>query len=138
MKSSLLAIIILFSTFAFGQEEYAETPKIGVKVPEGETVVLNGVSVKFLEVVEDSRCPKDVTCIWAGRAIVKAQVTSNGNVEEKTLVFGETRPGEEKNTNLFTSEEFVINGLTLNPYPTSESTGKKTGYDLLICEEKNR
>ncbi|WP_271423638.1 hypothetical protein [Aequorivita sinensis] len=136
MKNSLFAILILISSLSFGQDS-PKTPKIGVKVPEGETVVLKGVSVKFLEVIEDSRCPEGVNCMWAGRAIVKAEVTSNGKTEEVTLIFGETRPGEEKNTNLFTSDKFVINGLTLNPYPTSESTGKDTGYVLLICEEKN-
>ncbi len=83
MKKSLLAIIILFSTFAFGQEDSAETPKIAVKVPKGETVVLKGVSIKFMEVMEDSRCPEGVDCIWAGRAIVKAKVTANGKTEEK-------------------------------------------------------
>lgn len=136
MKNSLFAILILISSLSFGQDS-PKTPKIGVKVPEGETVVLKGVTVKFLEVIEDSRCPEGVNCMWAGRAIVKAEVTSNGKTEEVTLIFGETRPGEEKNTNLFTSEEFVINGLTLNPYPTSESTGKDFGYVLLVCEEKN-
>lgn len=138
MKNSLLAIIILFSTFAFGQEDSAETPKIGVKVPQGETVVIKGISIKFLEVIEDSRCPKDVTCIWAGRAIVKVEVIANGKKEEKILTFGEVRPGEEKNTNLYNSGKFAINGLTLNPYPTSEITGKDTGYVLVVCEEKNQ
>ncbi len=138
MKNSLLAVIILFSTFAFGQEDSVEAPKIAVKVPIGETVVLKGVSIKFLEVLEDSRCPKGVNCIWAGRARVKVEVTSKGKKEEKILTFGEVKPGEEKNTNLFSSSNFAINGLTLNPYPTSESTGKAKGYVLLICEEKNK
>ena len=26
---------------------------------------------KVIEVIEDSRCPKDVTCVWEGRLIVK-------------------------------------------------------------------
>src|SRR5690554_4216237 len=121
MKNSLLAIIILFSSFAFGQEESAETPKIGIKVLKGETVVLKGVSIKFLEVVEDSRCPEGLTCIWAGRAIVKAEVSANGKKEIKTLIFGEVKPGEEANSNLYSSDEFAINGLTLNPYPTAET-----------------
>lgn len=137
MKNSLLAIIILFSTFAFGQEDSSETPKIAIKVAKGETVKVKGISIKFLELVEDSRCPTGVNCIWAGRAIVKVEVTSNGNKQERMLTFGEIRPGEEKNTNLYSSNEFSINGLTLNPYPTSESTGKDKGYVLLICEEKN-
>lgn len=137
MKNSLLAIVILFSTFAFGQEDSAETPKIGVKIPIGKAIELKGVSIKFLEVVEDSRCPTGVECIWAGRAIVKTAVTSNGKTEEKLLIFGEVRRGEEKNSNLFSSKEFAINGLMLNPYPTSESAGKDKGYVLLVCEEIN-
>ena len=137
MKNSILAILILFSTFAFGQEDSTETPKIGIKLPIGGTTVLKGISLKFMEVLEDSRCPTNVTCIWAGRARVKVAVTSNGETEEKILTFGEVRPNEEKNTNLYSSKEFAINGITLNPYPTSESTGKDTGYVLLVCEEKN-
>ncbi|PHR13683.1 MAG: hypothetical protein COA40_03770 [Aequorivita sp.] len=137
MKNSLLAIIILFSTLAFGQEEAGETPKIAVKVPKGETIVLKGVSIKFMEVLEDSRCPEGVDCIWAGRAIVKVKVTANGKSEEKLLIFGEIRPGEEKNTNLYSSANFAINGLSLKPYPTAESAGNINNYALLVCEEKN-
>lgn len=137
MKNSLLAIIILFSAFAFAQEDSAETPKIAVKVPKGETVVLKGVSIKFLEVVEDSRCPEGVDCIWAGRVIVKAKVTANGKSEERLLTFGEVRRGEEKNTNLYSSANFAINALGVKPYPTSEGDGKIKNYVLLICEEKN-
>jgi|21_taG_2_1085346.scaffolds.fasta_scaffold00051_39 hypothetical protein len=138
MKNSLLAIIILFSTFAFGQEDSAETPKIAVKVPKGETIILKGISIKFMEVVEDSRCPEGLDCIWAGRAIVKAKVTTNGKSEEKLLTFGEVRPGEEKNTNLYSSATFAINGLSLKPYPTTESVGNINSYVLLVCEEKNK
>lgn len=46
--------------------------------------------------MEDSRCPTGVTCIWAGRARVKVEITSEGKTEEKTLTFGEVRQGEEK------------------------------------------
>ncbi len=137
MKNSLLAVLILFSAFAFGQEDSAETPKIAVKVPKGETVVLKGISIKFMDVVEDSRCPEGVNCIWAGRAIVKVEVTANGKSEEKLLIFGEVRPEEEKNTNLYSSPNFAINGLSLKPYPTSDDAGKINNYVLLVCEEKN-
>ena len=137
MKYSLLSFLILFSSFAIGQNDQSKAPIIGVKVPLDESIVLKGISIKFVEVVEDSRCPKDVNCIWAGRAIVKVEVTANGKKEEKTLIFGEVRPGENKNTNLYSSNEFAINGLTLNPYPTAEHS-EDTNYVLLVCEEKNQ
>lgn len=137
MKNSLLAIVVLFSTFAFGQEETAETPKIAIKVALGETVLIKGIAIKFLEVLEDSRCPTGVTCIWAGRAIVNVEVANNGTKQVKKMIFGETKRGETKDTNLYSSSEFAINGLTLNPYPTSENSNNKKPYELLICEEKN-
>ncbi len=138
MKNSLLAIIILFSSFAFGQDDAAETPKIAIKVSKGETVVIKGVSIKFVEVVEDSRCPTGVDCIWAGRAKVKVTVTTNAKTEEKILIFGEVRPGEEESTNLYSSSQFAINGLKLTPYPNAKSVGKIENYVLLVCEEKNK
>lgn len=134
MKNLLLVTLVLFSTYAFGQSSSIEVPKIGIKVPLGKTLEANGVSVKFVEVVEDSRCPKDVSCIWAGRAIVKAEVSSEGNTEEKTLIFGEVRPGEEKSTTLYSSKEFSIDGLTLNPYPTSQGS-EDTNYVLVVSEK---
>ncbi|MDN3723183.1 hypothetical protein QRD02_02220 [Aequorivita sp. SDUM287046] len=138
MKYSLVTLLILFSSFAFGQKDSAETPKIAVKIPKGETIILKDVSITFMEVVEDSRCPEGVDCIWAGRAIVKTKVTANGKTEEKLLTFGEIRPGEEKNTNLYSSNVFAINGLSLKPYPNSKTAGKIKDYVLLVCEEQNK
>jgi hypothetical protein len=34
----------------------------------------HGLSVEFVRVVEDSRCPTDVTCVWAGE--VKVQLST--------------------------------------------------------------
>lgn len=137
MKNPLLAILILFSTYSIGQNGSAETPKIGIKIPLGTTVEMKGISIKFLEVMEDSRCPKDVTCIWAGRAMVKAEVIANGKREEKTLIFGEVRAGEEKNSTLYSSKDYAIIGLTLNPYPTSQKS-EETEYVLLVSERENQ
>lgn len=34
----------------------------------------HGLTVEFVKVVEDSRCPTDVTCVWAGE--VKVQIAT--------------------------------------------------------------
>lgn len=134
MKYAFISCLILFSNFACGQNSESQPPVIGIKVPLEESVVINGITLKFLEVVEDSRCPKGVNCIWAGRAIVKVEVTADGQKAIKTLIFGQTRPGEEKNVNLYNSSKFLINGLTLNPYP--EAQQKDRNYVLLVTEDK--
>lgn len=39
----------------------------------------------FLEVVEDSRCPRGVQCIQAGRAVVRVAVLRDGQLTTETL-----------------------------------------------------
>src|SRR5690606_20815520 len=127
-----------FSSFAIGQNDQAKPPLIAVKIPLEGSIFLKGVSIKFLEVLEDSRCPDGVSCVWAGRAIVKVEINSNGQTIEKTIIYGKTKPEEDGNTNLFNSRELTINGLTLNPYPNVENLGEDTNYQLLVYEEKNQ
>lgn len=134
MKNPLIFLFLLVSTFAFSQNEKLETPKIAIKIPLGETVVIKDVSIKFLEVTEDSRCPEYVTCIWAGRAIVKVEVSVKGkNPQQKQLLFGATQVGETVDNVLYKSGDRVLEGLKLTPYP-KESTSENMEYVLLVCE----
>ena len=43
-----------------------------------QEVQIGDVRVKPLAVLEDSRCPVDVTCIWAGRVRVRVAVSGAG------------------------------------------------------------
>ncbi len=131
MKKSILLVLILITSVTFAQEEKVEVPKIAVKVPMGETVLLGDVSIKFIKVLEDSRCPKDVTCVWAGQAKVLVEVSVSGKESKQVeLLFG----GKKDNI-LYSSEEKVLKGIALSPYPTSDTAGK-LNYVLLVSEEK--
>ncbi len=53
----------------------AEVPAAGtVRISLGEAVTVADVPVRFDAVTEDSRCPPDVNCVWAGRAHVRLVV----------------------------------------------------------------
>jgi len=47
-----------------------------------------GVAVEPLRVIEDSRCPQDVTCVWAGRFVLAARVRDHGRVQSVKLTLG--------------------------------------------------
>ncbi len=49
-----------------------------LKINEQTTDQASGITLKFVELVEDSRCPEGVNCIWAGNAKVKISVSKNG------------------------------------------------------------
>ena len=41
----------------------------------GETARLGDLAVRPLVVIEDSRCPRDATCVWAGRLRLRAAIS---------------------------------------------------------------
>ena len=47
----------------------------------GEVARVDGLRVRPLAIVEDSRCPINAVCVWAGRLVVRAEV-SGGNWRE--------------------------------------------------------
>lgn len=44
----------------------------------GEEVRLGTLRIRPIAVLEDSRCPADVTCVWAGRIRVRVAVSGAG------------------------------------------------------------
>jgi hypothetical protein len=129
MKKSILLVFLLVSVLGFSQDKPVEVPMIATKVPQGEAVKFKNATVKFIKVIEDSRCPKDVTCIWAGQAKVLVEITETGKVSKKMeLLF------DGKTINVIcASEGYSLKGMSLTPYPTSDIVGKMD-YVLLVSE----
>ena len=83
MKRTLtLALFALASCETVPQRDYANGPT----APLNEVATLDGLTVKPLAVLEDSRCPILVRCIWAGRVRISAEVSGSGTRE---LTLGE-------------------------------------------------
>jgi hypothetical protein len=82
MKAIILILTILLgSTFAPAQAQEKLTIRNG-----GQAVTKNGrITVKFLELIEDSRCPEDVNCVWAGIARIKVRLSKNGKSSDFEL-----------------------------------------------------
>ena len=75
-----------------------------------EEVTVNGLSIKPWAVTEDSRCPSDVQCIWAGQ--VKVAFSLKSSTETRAAV--ELKPGESTST-----KSFKVTLVKVDPYPTS-------------------
>jgi len=58
-----------------------------VSVRLGETARLGDLRVRPIRVIEDSRCPGDVTCVWAGR--LRLRVAISGVPGETELILGQ-------------------------------------------------
>ena len=62
---------------AKGQTQVARLSR-EFKLKAGKQVMLKGtrLRIKFAAVENDSRCPSDVTCVWAGNAAVQLQLSA--------------------------------------------------------------
>ena len=68
----------------------ATTPRAnsGPTAALGEVAYPNGLYVRPITVVEDSRCPEQVRCVWAGRIIVRARMKGPGWTQIRDFELG--------------------------------------------------
>lgn len=85
-----MAVIVLSSCAA---------PRAGTPLRDGSNVALNqkayvdGPLVQPIAVLEDSRCPTNVQCIWAGRVRVKmVWIRPDGEKEPFEVTLGDATP----------------------------------------------
>lgn len=60
----------------------------GTPVALGQGVQVGSVVATPIEVVEDSRCPINARCVWAGRLVVKTRIDGKGWRETSDLALG--------------------------------------------------
>jgi len=60
----------------------------------GQVAQVAGVRIRPIALVEDSRCPVNVQCVWAGRLVILAQIDFNGGGESfrGNMTLGEPVP----------------------------------------------
>ena len=141
MKKILFLITILITSLSFAQDstttKKVTPPKIVTKLNFGESVQFEDIRLKFVEVVQDSRCPKAVQCIWAGEVIVLVDVFKNGNkVEQKKLTINPTFSLKKQLGNLFSSEEISVYGFNVLPYPVSSNKIPMEDYYIQLDVRK--
>jgi hypothetical protein len=99
----------------------------------GQTAVIKGqgLQITFEDVIEDSRCPANVTCIWAGRdsSIIKIVQASS----QYRMVL--TEPGLTDQYTTATYQEYQLS-FHLTPYPTAGQTIQKGEYRLQLIVSK--
>lgn len=98
----------------------------------GQSIAIDGdaLTITFIEVTEDSRCPSNVVCVWAGNAAIRLNVMARNSEASST----------ELNTNLDPGSvdygAFTIELVALVPSPHTERTISPDEYvaTLLVSE----
>lgn len=91
MRVRVLLPVILFCLAAIAPARTPDT--LNLRLGQQKFVSNGKLTVKFLSVVEDSRCPINARCIWAGNAKIRVSV-AKGRAAARIIEL-ETRSGQD-------------------------------------------
>lgn len=103
------------------------------KIGLGEDVVLKGedLIMRFLSVLEDSRCPKGEQCITGGKGRIELRLKKLQK-EPSTLELNTSSESQEA-----TYEGYEVKIVALDPYPKMGGNIKPADYILTLVVRKN-
>jgi hypothetical protein len=101
----------------------------------GERIVVMGTpwTLEFTEVGGDSRCPTDVTCVWAGEVTLAFLASMEASARELEVTLG---PQGEPVVAL--DDQYVLRILAVTPQPQADVEIKPGAYSALIVVERAR
>ena len=89
MKTKIKALLFLFIIgLSLSSCVGGANARLGEEfiLPVGQSVVITGedIGIKFIEVSEDSRCAKGVTCVWEGRVTALVEISTDGSAYHRS------------------------------------------------------
>jgi hypothetical protein len=130
MKSVMLSALLLLTAGAQtgGRRGVSLNQEFTLKVGQAALVRPGGLRVTLERVLEDSRCPQGVNCVWAGNARVTVGLSGPGGKPARV----------ELNTNVEPRRQsylrYEVELLGLSPYPKEgqKVDGKSYSVRLLV------
>lgn len=99
------------------------------KYGETQEFAKSKLSIAFMEVLEDSRCPTGVDCMWEGLAKIQLGITQGANESEQTELTLRSGQPDLAKTEL---ADYQIELLEVNPYPKKGSKIAKEDYQIRL------
>ena len=132
MRFSLLAVLLLLLLLAACGGEAGEVKanlgqEFSLSMGQTASIQDEALKLRFLEVIGDSRCPKDVTCVWQGQASCLVEITYSELLHKVTLI----QPGLSEEPSQIDFNDYLIK-FNLTPYPEAGKEIKKNDYRLRL------
>ena len=138
MKKLIFLALVAFAIFVACNKDDQPDPK-PVNLDEPFNLALNetaeleadGTRITLLGILEDSRCPTGVNCIWAGRAVAEFMLENSGEKRIETLT---DNPGNDPNLSThFNAFGHGVQLLQVMPYPAAGSLIPEKDYIVRLA-----
>ena len=128
----LVALLPAGAACRLGDTEASLEQQFSLAIGKGAQITGENLKISFKEVVEDSRCARDVTCVWEGRVVSLLEITRDGEVTEITL----TQPGMTDQPAVESHQGYSFT-FNVEPYPEEAEKPIESGeYRLLLTLSK--
>ena len=107
--------MFVLATFALAACATVPPADSGPTAALGQYATVNGIRIRPIEVVEDSRCPAAVQCIWAGRLKVRARMTGPGWTQIRDFELGVPQAVDMYRVTLMAAEPPKQAGAEIDP-----------------------
>ena len=120
MRKTILTLLL---TLVFGSFLQAQTnQKITVQINQQKTLGRNKLTIKFVSLIEDSRCPTDTKCIQAGNARIQIKVKKAGGAPQTFELNTNDKP------QAVSFAGYTIKLTDLNPKPATNIRINRLGF----------
>lgn len=121
-KASSLLLAALLAGCAQATEPGSASLDRDFLVREGQQVMVDGerLAIRFQDVTEDSRCPTDVQCVWAGEGVIVLRVSEPGREPAEVTL----RTTEGKQSGVYGG--YRVSLKNLDPKPRSGGSPPET------------
>ena len=82
--------------------------------PNQQAQIASGISVRFLAVTTDSRCPAAAICVWAGDAVARFEIVRSSRSAETLDLHTTLQPNQGQ------ASGYTIQLIELAPYPIAD------------------
>jgi len=134
MSFAFFAFIALFSPLFAQQSRKAEVIRLGqdfdLKINQEAMVEGEGLAVVFESVLEDGRCPEDVTCVWSGNAKIKVRLSKQKQTPGAINLNTEVKP---KSSSYL---DYEIRLVALKPLPKKDKPVQSNEYKATLIITK--
>lgn len=128
MRTAILTAVILLGVCGVAAAQTEET--ISFRSGQQKQAGRGKLNIRFISVLEDSRCPVRAVCVWAGNAKVRIDVSIRHR-QKKTI---ELNTGLDPRTVEFEGYQFKL--VSVTPRPGEGEAGKTSRPTITITVKR--
>ncbi len=131
---SVLAFSFLFLGCIFQSSDVRSElgKEFSLKVNQSASIDSEGLTIKLLEIPNDSRCPSEVLCVWAGEVMAKLELKKGTNEALLQPVLG----ASADNRSEAEFDGYLIKLVSVDPYPKKAGSIPQSDYSVTLLVSK--